>query len=571
MAKNPKEEPNEEDELLKNARIVYEGISSRALISKQSELYRFMNALTGETVPFQSCCKEHVTPWHMIWESYKVDLPQFKSQPQVDIIAIGPREGFKTLSTAKLNAIEILLKNKLQIASIGAVIKQAARCYKYTSKYLFHPLLADMNMVIKNIMEETVLTNGSVYEQLVGTVTGVNSPHPNKLRADEVELMKPEVIEEMKNVPSSYNGWKSHTLYTSTRKYYDGQMAELVSNSKAKGHSSKVMIWCYKDVSEPCPDERSGVNPMSFEVEDIFHHGEKVLVNAYEYCGDCALLPSCRGDLKRARGVIPIDDSIKKWNTLDRDTWLAQKECIEPPRTSLFYYEWDEKFNVPAEGVKFNPAYQVEMFADFTGGGEDPTVFQFWQRHDQNDFLFLELPYRRRSTGDVAREVQRICKEMGVRPSKMFGDSSQMQQIRDLQAASGFFRMLRPVRKIERKEGLSICRRRIKDNNGNRHTFVDRSCRNFIEEIKGLKRKASDPDDHKDGNDHSMDAWRYFTVANYYSIGEPRIRMLSGGDSEEHETIEEAMTSPTIIQRARTIQDAAGIQTAIDQYLRETD
>src|ERR1051325_11257578 len=86
---------------LEDARIVYEYVTGRKTITKQSELYRFMNALTGEVVPFHPVCKHHQSPWDLIWECFKVDLPQFKSprQLQSDIIAVGPREGCKTLST----------------------------------------------------------------------------------------------------------------------------------------------------------------------------------------------------------------------------------------------------------------------------------------------------------------------------------------------------------------------------------------------------------------------------------------------------------------------------------------
>jgi hypothetical protein len=550
---------------LEDARIIYDTVTTGKIIKKQSELYRFMNALTGEIVPFQACCPQHQTPWHMIWESYRVDLPDFRKNQIEDIVAVGPREGFKTLSTAKLNALEMILKPKVEIASIGAIMKQATRCYKYTSKYLLHPLLAEMNYVIKNIMEETILATGSRYEQLVGSMSGVNSPHPNKLRADEVELMKPEVVEEMKMVASSYNNYQAHMLYTSTRKFVDGIMSALVAKAKKTGASTRVILWCYKDVSEPCPDERSGINPKIYEVEDIFHHEEKIVVSAYEYCGDCPILPSCRGDLKRAKGVIPIDDTIKKWNDLDRDKWLAQKESIEPPRTSLFYYEWDEKFNVG--NYKYDRAYPVDMFCDFTGGGEDPSVFEFWQtKEDTNDYLVFEMTFRHKATSQVAQEVEAACTEKGIKPSVMMGDSSQMQQIRDLRSQSSFFGNLRPVRKIERKEGLSICRRRLRDNNGVRHTFVDEACINFRSEIKDLKRKASDPDDHKDGNDHSMDAWRYRSVYRYYSVGEPRIRLMNMGDEQETDNPLDPIKLP---QTQRP--EGRGIYAQIDRYLAESD
>jgi hypothetical protein len=564
-----KQEPDSdviENKRLEDARVLYTAMTSGKMISSQKDLYRFMNALTQETVPFHKVCPHHQTPWDMIWECFKADLPQYKDSFVSDLIAVGPREGFKTLSTAKLNAMELLLKPKIEIASIGAIMKQAARCYKYTSRYLFHPLLSEMGVVIKNIMEETILSNKSRYEQLIATMSSVNSPHPNKLRADEVELMKHEVIEEMKNVPSSYNGWKAQTLYTSTRKFVEGEMSALVEAAKKKSVGARTIIWCYKEVSEPCPDERSGVNKQIYEVEDIFHQGEKVVVEAYEYCGDCQLLPSCRGDLKRAKGVIPIDDSIKKWIELDRDTWLAQKESIEPPRTGLFYYQWDEKFS---KGVfKYNPRYPVDLFFDFTGGGEDPTVAQFWQTwEDTNDYLVLELCFRHKGTDLVALEIEQICREKGIpKPQVQMGDSSQMQQIRDLRAASSFFSSLRPVKKIERKEGLSICRRRLRDNSGVRHTFIDESCLEFRREIKDLKRKNSDPDDHKDGDDHSMDAWRYRNVYRYYSRGEPRIHILS--EIPDDGSVQD---DSIVIQEKKIQQNGPSIYAAIDRFLQETD
>lgn len=563
-----KEYESQEDKLLEDAKIVYDGINGKKLISSSADLYRFMNALTGERVPFRACCPHHQTPWDMIWDSFKVDVPDLRVGKITDIIAVGPREGYKTLSTAKLNALEILLKPKVQIASVGAVMKQATRCYKFTSKYLYHPILAEMNFVIKNIIEETILSNGSRYEQLVANMTGVNSPHPNKLRADEVDLMKEEVVQEMKMVSSSYGGWQSHTLYTSTRKFVDGIMSQLVEDSKKKGGATKTIIWCYKDVSEPCPDERSGVNKQIYEVDDIFHHGEKIVIEAFEYCGDCPILPSCRGDLKRSKGDIPIDDSIKKWQDLDRDTWLAQKESVEPPRTGLFFYDWDEKHCVG--DYKLKPNIAADMFIDFTGGGEDPSVFQIWQTwEDNNDYLVLEMLFRHKATNIVAQEVEQICRDKGIRPQVMMGDSSQMQQIRDLKYASSFFQNLRPVKKIERKEGLTICRRRVRDNSGARHTFVDERCFNFRKEVRTLKRRTTDADDHKDGDDHSIDAWRYRNVYRYHTQGEPRIRSLSMDSSSEEDKEISQMIADNI--PAKDKQKTTTVYDQINNFLAESD
>src|SRR5678815_1656966 len=101
-------------------------------------------------------------------------------------------------------------------------------------------------------------------------------------------------------------------------------------------------ISCYKDTAEPCTDDRSGRNPKQYVIEDIYHQGQSIVVDAFDGCGHCPLLKSCRGDLKRSQGIVKIDDIIKDWNTLSLDTWIWQKECKRTKSSLTFFEYWDE-------------------------------------------------------------------------------------------------------------------------------------------------------------------------------------------------------------------------------------
>ena len=102
-----------EDAKLENYRIVYNGLQNPPQTA--ATLYQFLTALTGEYIPWQSCCPGHTTPWELIWRSYRVDLDQYRKTSKRGLIYIGPRGGYKTLSVAKLITSELLLKPNCHI------------------------------------------------------------------------------------------------------------------------------------------------------------------------------------------------------------------------------------------------------------------------------------------------------------------------------------------------------------------------------------------------------------------------------------------------------------------------
>jgi hypothetical protein len=505
---------NDPKEYEESVAIVAHGLKNPPTTSKA--LYIWLRALTGDGIPFKPVCSGHATPWDMVWESYRIDLKDNKDAKKV-LIAVGPRDGQKTRSMAKLMVAELLLKQNCESACVAATDLQASRSSNYMKRFLAHPMVS--HMVTQALSRNIGTRIRSRFEQLVGGRNAINSIHCQKLRTDETELVRPvELLDDMKMIPSSYNGLSTHQIYCSTRKFVKGNMTNLIMNSKPS--YTKVLIWCYKEITERCSDDRSGTKPSIYEVPDISKAGESVVVSAYDRCGECPLLPSCRGDLKRASGFVSIDDVIDSYHKLSREAWLVQKECIEPSRSDLFFADWDTDKQVGQ--YPYNPKLPLDLSFDFSGGAEDPTSAGFWQFDGQNQYRIHEMIFRRKPSTFVAAEVETWCKDRAIRPRFMIGDSTNQQFMLDLRSINPFFKGLRGTKKIGRREGWQACKRFVKDTMGVRHLFVNESCHNFISEIENAH-SANDPDDLR-GEDHSLDDWRYWTVEFHSGSNEPRIR-----------------------------------------------
>jgi hypothetical protein len=527
------------EEAKRNYEIVAEGLRNPPTTS--ADLYVWLAALTGFKLPHKKVCENHVTPWDFIWQAYRVDLPEYRDKAKRNMVYVGPRGGYKTIATAMLIAAEILLKPNCDTAGMGAIEKHAQRTYNFVRRWITHPAVVDSGLFIDSLMEKTTLANAAVYTQVCATRAGVNSIHPQKLRTEENDLIQShEVVEEAKMTLSSWGGLKAHATYVSTRKYEDGNVDKLIQNANPRDFD--VLISCYKDSSERCTEARRGAGDptYNYEVEDIFNEGQTVHLKAYKNCGDCPLLPSCRGDLARASGIVPIDDLINEWNTLERETWMWQKECIRGKSSNSFFSKWNEDLQVGSFPYREDIGW-VDMSWDFTGGGKDPTVIGFWQTDAQdNDYLIAELEFDGDKTDDyVAEEVWKFVTGRGWKVRFQFGDSAAMSWITNLNAKEpgngagrGFFK-IKPVRKIHRRDGWALMRQRIRDNSGHRKIYADRSCRRWLKEVKDAKRSKQDPSDiHSNCSDHSLDQGRYRLVElRFHGLRIPNIRLL--GEDEE--------------------------------------
>lgn len=472
-------------------------------IKTADQLHLFIELISGYYVPFVPVCPDHKTPWHYIAPLYFETVS--------DVVVLATRAGSKTLSTAQLNATELLTKPNVEICSVGAIEKQAKKCYKYTNAFLTGSRVTEQ-FVQNSLMSMTDMANGASYQQIVGTIAGVNSPHPHKLRADEVELMKPEVVEEMKMVPHSTPSIRASFSVISSRKYLFGNMQEFVENADENGFDD-VVAWCYKEISEPCPEERRGRKRKIYEtpcIEKPDEDDEFVKFTAWEGCGTCALLPTCKGDLAFSTGFIKIDDAVKEFKRLDIRTWLAQKECRVPEPTGLVYPDFLD--GEPQVGdYPYNPNLPTYCCNDF--GYTEPWVNLWIQRKDNGEdnppdwFIIAEYFKALEQSHVHHAAVKRTNNTIGCKPLLHVTESADPEEV-DRMETAGFD--AEPVVKGKIPHSLPFVRQRILSADGKRHLFVDRGCVNLRREFRRYHFPVGGGEIPADEFNHGLDALRYF-------------------------------------------------------------
>jgi hypothetical protein len=282
------------------------------------ELDFFIRVYLGYDIPKHAICPHHVSPFSFIAD-------QFFERHRT-VLGFASRSGGKTLGTAILNVLEALFKPGVEIVSAGAIKKQAEKGYEYVSQMVFgSPLIA--GLVTRSLMSRTEFLNGSSISIVTGSYHGLNSPHPTKVRIDEIELMHPQVLQEglQMSVSSRDGKWKAGDCLTSTRKFFTGTMQKILDEAEQRG--VVVKAWCIWEVLQPCTRQCRG--------DPVY--------------GDCPVYsrinrdgieePLCGGrahDLPPG-GFFTIDDFIKKVSNLDAETFETQWENRRPHAGSLVY------------------------------------------------------------------------------------------------------------------------------------------------------------------------------------------------------------------------------------------
>lgn len=467
-------------------------------IHSARELHFFIEAISGHKIPYVAICPNHQSPWDYIAPAYFDKLG--------DAVIIAARDGGKTLDTALLNAVELLTKPKVEISSLGAIESQAKKCFAYTDSFVSDNRVA-RQFVADKTLSRIIMLNRANYTQIVGTLSGVNSPHPNYVRADEVELMKPKVVEEMTMMPHSSNGYKGSLTYISSRKYAHGNMQSLVTRASATKKQA-VVTWCYKEIAEPCPEERRGRGKKIYETQDLSNADRFHKFVAWEKCGECPLLSSCRGELAYATGFKTIDDLIREFSSMDKQTWVAQKECGAPSLSDLVYPQFRDE--APWVGnYKYNPALKTFIGVDF--GYVDSCVFAWIQekKHGSNPaeyFVVKEYVTTKTQLSENIEQVKIINQELGCKPYIYVADSADPAACDQLEA-EGF--PVEPIKKTKVAQSIPLVRAKLLTASGNVYLHIDEECEFTRNEFQRYHYPECGGEQPEDEFNHSLDAIRY--------------------------------------------------------------
>jgi len=285
------------------------------------ELHLFIQVAFGVDIPRKAVIPGHSAPFDFVSDLF--------FQKVKNALAFANRAGGKTYDVAILNFLDMLFKPGCEIASAGAVLTQATQCYKYFIEFINMPWFVRFDEKYRNVTgrsfkakenkQEAGFDNGSVQSIIVATEKGLRSPHPQKARLDEIDLLEWETLQtglsmaRSKGRSDSKNYIRAQNVFTSTRQVENGSMQKLLDQASAK--SIAVYEWNIWDVLEPCPRKCIG---------DPVH-------------GDCPIFEFCQGRAHESQGFFPIDDFISSAQLLDRSKFETEWENKRPSRERLVY------------------------------------------------------------------------------------------------------------------------------------------------------------------------------------------------------------------------------------------
>jgi hypothetical protein len=269
------------------------------------------------------------------------------------------RNGGKTRGIAILNHLDLVFKVSCEIASAGAVLDQAEKCYRYFREFNESKWCEDLaeryfkatgrKFIVKSIQSWTEYGTGSTLEVITGSEKGMRSPHPHKARIDEIDLMEWSVLQTGLSMARSEGSIRGQNTFTSTRQLQNGPMQRLLDSAEAKGIS--VYEWNIWETVEKCPRR-------------CFQDPEH---------GDCPIYVYCKGKAHHCEGFYSIDDFIDKVRLIDRDTFETEWENKKPAKHRLVYNNFDNTRHVMTP----------ERLAKLTGYNHPS---RFWTRIGGLDF-----------------------------------------------------------------------------------------------------------------------------------------------------------------------------------------
>ena len=341
--------------------------------------------------------------WQFIYDTWGIAFPRKNPVPGHDSVfqfvadafferfslsvLLANRNGGKTFATAMINALDGYFKPMNETASVAAIMSQTKRGYGHFLKFIQNPKIWEN--VENSIQSHTAWHNGAVTEILTGTIAGVNSPHPNKSNADEVELMKWEVLQEFFSMAKSdrAKNLKARTILTSTRKYIYGSMQRLLDQIEEGEILAKVYTWnifgvleyyTLKDIEEYRGIEKTDVDGSKVSLYDL-------------------LAPYA----EQTDGFYSVEDAASKFSSMTLETWRTQWTNEKPSREGLIYFMFDEvRHTAPTTWHRWN-----EHFCGQDFGTSNPNVALLIEYDSiEEKYYVLAEDYTRRTAISQATE-----------------------------------------------------------------------------------------------------------------------------------------------------------------------
>lgn len=291
---------------------------------ENQELDEFIKCAFGITFPKKVITKGHSTSFNFVADLFYERIK--------NALGFANRTGGKTYALGVLNCLDMLFKPKCEVASAGATIDQANKCYRYFRSFLnkkwfiefveHYEKITGKEYVLKSLQSSTEFANGSLQEIITGSEKGLRSPHPHKSRLDEIDLMDWDVLQTGLSMAKSSEGIRGQNVFISTRQRSNGPMQRMLDTAEEKGIA--VYEWDIWESLEKCTRRC---------IEDPEH-------------GTCPVYTFCKGRAHHCEGFYQIDDFVDKVRLIDREKFETEWENKRPSRHKLVYYNFDNSRHV---------------------------------------------------------------------------------------------------------------------------------------------------------------------------------------------------------------------------------
>lgn len=210
------------------------------------ELWHFVRALWGVTIPNTQVCPHHVPPFRVFADAYFARYP---------VIVLKGSRGLagKSWTLATLaNTMAVGLAS--QVTILGGSGAQSLNVQN-AAKALWEYESAPTGMLTGTPTKyDQHFANGAWIRSLMASQTSVRGPHPQRLLLDEIDEMDLDVLEgaqgqPMKGKHGKQKGIETCTVMSSTHQYAMGTMTTILERARERGWP--IYEVCYRENMNP--------------------------------------------------------------------------------------------------------------------------------------------------------------------------------------------------------------------------------------------------------------------------------------------------------------------------------
>lgn len=470
-----------------NKRSQIENILMRTTPQTDEHLHKYIKNFVGFHLARNAVCPGHCAPFSFMADS-------FFQRGKSNKLVIAPRDaGGKTRALSILNSLYLKFYPNCETAVIGAILEQAKKGYSYLQEYHNKPFIG--TDVIRSIMSSSSYNNGSKCGILTGTVSGVNSPHPNKLLWDEIDLTDKDILQQGFSMPHTTGDIKAQIILATTRKHSGvskGTAQEIIDKiNEGLLPFFDLYMWCIFEVIQNCKFQNCS------KCEDIIRYGEDGKAESFASV--------CQGKAKLADGHYPISDVWERFTNLDANIFDTEWLCKRAGRSGRMFPAFSEEVHV-VEGYRHN--INLPTFAGQDFGFSNPAVTEFCQVDSSDNIFFFD------EIVETEKTDEQLSKDGGAwktgwnkyEPLTWACDPENPTAIQTMK--NNGIKNAKGVR-VPRLDSIGLIRRWLRPPNSPKpKIFISRKCKKLIHEMLNWQ-KRKDSEDGKKENDHAIDATRY--------------------------------------------------------------